>query len=115
MHYSTYFCRSNSVSSINQLLITLHVYATDGHLLSVGDLFCVDKSTVSRIVSKVTKLIAGLQNEYIFMPRNRLEVYEMQQKFYNISGFPKIVALINDTHVKIISPGTARRNITNCV
>ena len=52
--------RNDSLSPINQLLLTLRFYATGSFQLVVGDLFKVHKSTASRIMHKVTAAIASL-------------------------------------------------------
>lgn len=100
-----FYSRNNSVSPINQLLATLRFYATGAHLLSIGDYIQADKATVCRIVKKTTRLIASLANEYIYMPRNELEIAEAQNKFYEIAGFPRVIGAIDGTHVRIQSPG----------
>ena len=47
----------HKVSPLNQLLITLRYYATGTFKLVVGDTFNVHKSTVCRIVHRVTAAI----------------------------------------------------------
>lgn len=63
------------------MLLTLIVYATGGHLMSVGDFIRCDKSTVSRIVKKVTREIASLAS----MPRNQEEIAQRQNDFYEVA------------------------------
>lgn len=70
-----------------------------------GDVSGLDKSTVSRIVWKVTKAIAKLRSNYIFMPRTQEEIASTVSAFYNISQFPKVIGAIDCTHVPIRSPG----------
>lgn len=88
-----------------QLLLTLRVYATGGHLLSVADFVKCDKSTVSRILRKTTRAIAHLNREYIFMPRNNEEIAQRQNEFFEVEGFPKVIGAIDGSHIKISSPG----------
>lgn len=47
-----------------QLLATMRLYATGGHLSSVADFMGMDPSTVSRIVKRTTAAIAHLRNRY---------------------------------------------------
>lgn len=86
-------------------MATLRTYATGSHLISVGDFIKADKSCISRIVAKVSRAIAGLAPEYIYMPRNRLEILDCQNKFYEILQFPQVIGAIDGTHVKVQSPG----------
>ena len=50
----------------HQLLIALRFYATGCFQLVDGDLFGVHKSTVCRIVRRVSKAIARLKGQYTF-------------------------------------------------
>lgn len=96
--------RNNSVSPSNQLLCALRFYASAGHLSSIADCFQMDPSTVSRIISKVSRAIATLFPQYIQMPEVH-NILHMQEKFYNISRFPRVIGVVDGTHIKIQSPG----------
>ncbi|KAB0795011.1 hypothetical protein PPYR_11850 [Photinus pyralis] len=50
---------------MNQLLLTLRLYATGNMLIAVGDFSGVHKSTACRIVKKVTAAICTLSENYI--------------------------------------------------
>ena len=66
-----------------------------------GDLFGVHKSTVCRIVRRVSKAIARLKGQYIrFEPRR-----ETTAGFYRRAGFPGVIGAIDCTHVPITNPG----------
>lgn len=99
------FIRNNSVSPINQLLVCLRFYATDGHQLSLGDFGGMDKSTVSRIVVRVSEAISGLYNQYIKFPNTAAEIEEKQIEFFEIARFPRGIAAVDGTHIRIQSPG----------
>lgn len=64
----------------------------------------MDPSTVSRIISKVSRAIGGLFPQYIQMPENHA-ILHMQEMFYNISRFPRVIGVVDGTHIKIQSPG----------
>lgn len=87
------------------LLITLRLYATGGMLMTIGDLNGVSKSTISKVVTRVSHYIALLRDHFIKFPKSQQEIYQSKQEFYNIAKFPKVIAAIDCTHVKIISPG----------
>lgn len=87
------------------LLITLRVYATGGMLMTIGDLNGVSKSTVSKVVARVTHNLALLKDQFIEFPQSREELCKAKQAFFGIAKFPKVVAAIDCTHIKIISPG----------
>ena len=58
--------RNFAVPPLQQLLIALRFYATGCFQLVDGDLFGVHKSTVCRIVRRVSKAIARLKGQYTF-------------------------------------------------
>ncbi|XP_031353425.1 putative nuclease HARBI1 isoform X2 [Photinus pyralis] len=97
--------RNHAVSAMNQLLLTLRLYATGSMLIAVGDFIGVDKSTASRIVKKVTTAICTLAGIYIQMPRMENAIRRNQLAFYNIARFPRVIGAIDCTHVRIQSPG----------
>ncbi|CAG4927190.1 unnamed protein product [Colias eurytheme] len=49
--------RNNSISPINQLLMTLRFYATGSHLLAVADMGGISVATCSRIIKRVSAAI----------------------------------------------------------
>lgn len=87
---------------IIRLLLTLRYYATGSFLTVVGDFSGVSKASASRIVSLVSRAIAQLRPEFIKFPTNTKEI---QQEFYNIAKFPRLIGAIDCTHVPIKSPG----------
>ncbi|KAK4872749.1 hypothetical protein RN001_014778 [Aquatica leii] len=96
---------NNSVSPINQLLTALLFYASSAHQLNIGDLMHMDQSTVSRIVKKVSEVLASLHNQFIKMPTSPEELLSDQNNFYRVARFPRIIGCIDGTHIKIRSPG----------
>lgn len=95
---------NNSVSPINQLLTALLFYSSGGHQLSISDLMKMDQSTVSRIILKVSRAIAGLNSHYIKMP-SQDECIRTQTKFFEIARFPRVIGCLDCTHIKVQSPG----------
>ncbi|KAK9685084.1 hypothetical protein QE152_g38305 [Popillia japonica] len=81
---------------MNQLLTC----STGGHLDSTADFAGMHTSTVSRIVSRATEAIAQLGNNMIRSPRHRDTIRKMQQKFYDIAAFPRVIGAIDWSHFK---------------
>lgn len=98
------FFRNNSVSPINQLLCCLRFFASSGHLSSVADFMHMDTGTASRIVAKVSRELSILYPQFIKMPSPR-EIIQEQEKFNNMFQFPRIIGVVDGTHIKISSPG----------
>ncbi|KAB0790733.1 hypothetical protein PPYR_15682 [Photinus pyralis] len=97
--------RNKAITPMNQLLLTLRLYATGNMLIAVGDFSGVHKSTACRIVKKVTAAICTLSENYIRMPNTEEEIRNHQLAFYNIARFPRTIGAIDCTHVRIQSPG----------
>lgn len=97
--------RNLPVTPIMQLLITLRFFATGCFQQVLGDHVNIHKSTVSRIITRITAQIASHARDYIKMPRRREAMLESMSNFYRVCGFPRIVGCIDCTHIKILSPG----------
>lgn len=89
---------------MNQLLTLLRFFATGGHVSSVADYMGMHTSTASRIISKVSHVIASLRPQYIKMPE-RNEILDVQTSFYEIARFPRVIGCIDGTHIRLQSPG----------
>lgn len=74
-------------------------------LMTIGDLNGVVKSTISKVVDKVSHYIALLREHFIKFPSTDEELRQSKKEFYHIAKFPKVIAALDCTHVKIISPG----------
>lgn len=79
--------RNNSISPVNQLLTTLRFYASSGHLAVVADFMGMHESTVSRIVARVSQILARLYRNYVKLP-NPEEIIRSQTDFYDIHMAP---------------------------
>ena len=97
--------RNQCITARNQLLVTLRFYATGSFQLVVADTFHIDKSTVCRIVHRVTQVIASLRPQYVKFPASDQERNDVMQAFFQTSGLPGIVGAVDCTHVAIQSPG----------
>lgn len=101
------FFRSRAISPETKLYTTLRFYATGSFLTAVGDFSGISFQSASRIIKQVSETIAGLKDEFIFMPRDHDELIKNYQNFYEISCFPTVTGTIDCTHVKILGQGGA--------
>lgn len=100
--------RRNTVTPMNQLLITLRFYATGVIQQVNADMFNVVQPTISKIVKKVTRVLCELRPQFIQMPTTDQNITLTKRNFFNMvdpNGIPGVVGLIDCTHVKIESPG----------
>jgi hypothetical protein len=73
------------------------------------------KSTVSKIVKKVTTAIAGLRPQAIKLPETVQEKADIMQRFYQKARFPKVLEAIVGTHIRMhqsISWRSPSRNLS---
>lgn len=96
--------RKYTLSVLEQIFITLRFYATGTFQVVIGDDINVHKTTVSRVVYKVSKEIAKLARSYIRMP-NSEDLREVKTQFFNIAGFINVIGCVDGTHIPIQSPG----------
>ncbi|KAE8747643.1 hypothetical protein FOCC_FOCC005622 [Frankliniella occidentalis] len=106
--------RNQSVSPMNQLLLTLRFYATGCTQLVAADFSGVSESTSHRIIHRVSYEVASLYRQFINFPRNERETQDTMRDFYGISRFPRVIGAIDCTHVKIRSPGGEHAEYFRC-
>lgn len=99
------FFRNKAVTPVQQVLIALEYYACGSFQRCVGDTAGVHKSTVSRIIYRVSRAIASMRAEWISMPQTVEEIERTATEFYELSAFPKVIGAIDCTHIPIKSPG----------
>ncbi|XP_069704252.1 putative nuclease HARBI1 [Periplaneta americana] len=96
--------RGLPVPPIIQLLTALRFYATGNFQLVTADLQGISQSTVSRIVKKISIMIAQLRPHYVKFP-SREEGRTNSLHFFQTARFPGVLGAIDGTHVPIMSPG----------
>ncbi|KAJ8915524.1 hypothetical protein NQ315_012405 [Exocentrus adspersus] len=97
--------RRNTLSVVDQVLITLRFYATGSFQILIGDDNDVHKTTVCRVIKKVSCEIARLCPHFIKMSQTKNEVIAVKAGFYDIRRFPNVLGCIDGTHIPIQSPG----------
>lgn len=90
---------------MEQLLLTLRMYATGSFLITIGDFSGVSTTSAHYIVHRVSTAIARLHPYYIHFPSTEEEIRNEQLRFYNIARFPKVVGCIDCTHIRVQSFG----------
>ena len=96
--------RGLPIPPLHCLLITIRYFATGSFQLVHMDLFGISQPTVSRIVLKISQVIASKRPLLIQLP-TREEEGKIRQDFYQIAGFPGVTGCLDCTHVRIQSPG----------
>ncbi|KOB77795.1 Uncharacterized protein OBRU01_03520, partial [Operophtera brumata] len=78
--------------------VDIAVYALGTMLVAVADYVGVSKSSAGRIVRDVSRAIARLYSNYIYVHNNT------QEDFYNIARFPRVLGAVDGTHILMQSP-----------
>lgn len=86
-----------------QLLITIYVLATPDSYRSISKRFDVSKSTAWFSVKNVVRAIYSIRNQFIGWPtyEKAINTWTNIEKLY---GFPKVVGIIDGTHINIPRP-----------
>ncbi|XP_025158423.1 putative nuclease HARBI1 isoform X2 [Harpegnathos saltator] len=107
--------RGLPIRPVYQLLICLRFYATGSFQAVLGDTIIVSQPTISRVVFRVSILLARIFNRFIKMPSTPDAIRENHNLFKDIGsraggiGLPGIDGAIDCTHVRLV--GTKLQNI----
>ncbi|XP_011705880.1 PREDICTED: putative nuclease HARBI1 [Wasmannia auropunctata] len=91
--------RNHAVSPMEQLLLTLRIYATGLFLITMGDFSGVSTTSAHYIIHRVSAAIARLRPRYIQFPSTEEKIRKEQLCFYNIAAFPRVIGCMDCTHV----------------
>lgn len=83
----------------------LRFYATGTFQNMVGDSCGLSRQSVGNIIQEVSREIALLRDEFIYMPRNRAELVQNFKDFFEVGNFPTVVGTIDCSHIKISGQG----------
>ena len=83
--------RNHALSPTLKVLVALRFFASGSFLQIIGDTVGLPKSTVSRIVTDVSKALVNKQEQFINFPTEPAEVQEVKRGFYEKGGFPGVV------------------------
>ncbi|KAH8021995.1 hypothetical protein HPB51_020605 [Rhipicephalus microplus] len=98
--------RGHPLPPVMQLLITLRFYGAGTFQVVMGDLVTVSQPTVSRVIERVSPLIAKhLFPAVVNFPNSDDTFRETMVEFYRIAKFSGVTGCIDCTHVRIKSPG----------
>ena len=105
--------RSHSVPGMIQLFCCLRYYACGSFQRVIGDGLGLERSTVSRIISRVTTRLCNEKDAFIKFPIDRNDLQSTKEKFCDIADFPNVVGAIDGTLINIIRPRTDEHHYVN--
>lgn len=91
-------------SPIHSLLITLNYLVNGTSASASSTCLPVSQSTLSRILAKVTGLLADMRSRFIKCPTSKHELESIKRKFEMVNGFPKVIGCVGSTHIAIRTP-----------
>ncbi|XP_075742733.1 putative nuclease HARBI1 [Rhipicephalus microplus] len=98
--------RGHPLLPVMQLVITLRFYEAGTFQVVMGDLVNASQPTVSRVIERVSRLIAKhLFPAAVNFSNSDDRFRETMVEFYRIAKFPGVTGCIDCTHVRIKSPG----------
>uniref|UniRef100_A0A915D887 Nuclease HARBI1 n=1 Tax=Ditylenchus dipsaci TaxID=166011 RepID=A0A915D887_9BILA len=87
-----------------QVCIAFKYIASNTFQLHIARAFRVAQNSVSMAIKRVTNALASRANEFIYMSSTVEEYQRNARAFQSIAEFPRVVGLIDGTHVHIVSP-----------
>lgn len=95
--------RNGALSSSLQVCVALRYFATSSLQNLVGDSIQIHKSTVCRVIRRVSLALCHHMNNYMCMPSINVQNTN-RQKFHAIAGFPDVVGCVDGTQIRIKAP-----------
>nr|XP_054770416.1 putative nuclease HARBI1 [Lytechinus pictus] len=91
--------RNQAIHPTLQVLISLNFFATGSVLESDANIHRIHRSTVSRVIHRVSQALCEHKSQFIKFPRTDEETAANIQDFYRIARFPRVVGAVDGTHV----------------
>ena len=104
--------RRDTLSAEMQVLVALRFYASGSFQNVLGDTVNVRKSTVSRMVHRVSAALCRHSREFIHFP-NQDEANRQKRKFLEKSNFPNVIGCIDGMQIKIQAPTKNEHEFVN--
>ena len=90
--------------------MSLHRLGSDDGLQSIGDLYEVHKSTLSRIVREFCKAVRKyLQLVFIQTP-DESQFRILARRFEQLHDIPYVIGAINGSHILVLAPVVGRED-----
>jgi hypothetical protein len=89
-----------------QILTALRFYATGSFQNVIGDTHGIHRSSVSRIISRVSNALSGVINNYVYLPNDENGFRLLKQGFYERGRFPNVLGAVDGTLIPIKKPST---------
>nr|XP_023659459.1 putative nuclease HARBI1 [Paramormyrops kingsleyae] len=95
--------RSNALTIEHTVCLALRYFASGQFMYSIGDAEHLSKNTVCRAVRKVVLALSKLLDAFVVFP-GHLSALRNKEGFHAIAGFPRVIGIIDCTHIPISAP-----------
>lgn len=95
--------RCSNIPECTQLLMAIHIIATNSFLQTTGDLFHLSKSSVSRSLSAVSDAFSEHVDLFVNWPTNE-EIRVIAERVHTKYGLPDVFGAIDGSHFRIMAP-----------
>ena len=96
--------KCNITLAENQVLLASRFYTTGGFQNLVGERIGVHKSTVSRIIYRISLVLSQNLSNCVTFPVDEEAMKSTMDKFYEIAEFPGIIGCVDGTQIRIQAP-----------
>ena len=87
--------RSHAVPAMLHIFAALRYYATGTFQNVVGDNSGLHRSTISRIITKVTNRLCAERNRHIKFPTTRDDMQHIKARFYESASMPSVLGAVD--------------------
>lgn len=100
------FANGKSLSLSDQVAVALRRLSSGDSLVTIGDLFGVNHSTVSQVTWRFVESMEERGLHHLQWPSTEAEMTEIKSKFEKIRGFPNCCGVIDTTHITMCLPAS---------
>ncbi|XP_062084884.1 protein ALP1-like [Humulus lupulus] len=100
------FANGKSLSLCDQVAVALRRLSSGDSLVTIGDLFGVNHSTVSQVTWRFVESMEERGLHHLQWPSSEAEMTEIKSKFEKIRGFPNCCGVIDTTHITMCLPAS---------
>ena len=93
--------RSTPLPVTLQIMVALRFFASGSFQNVLGGTVGVSQSSVSRVVSSVSRAISRRARHFIRFPSDAEEQIRTKREFFEKAGFPNVLGIVDGTHVAI--------------
>ena len=96
--------RSHALPTSTQLLVALRFFASGTFQSVLADSSGITQASVSRSINAVTNALCDIAKNEIKMPSTALQRVQAMHQFAQINHFPRVIGVIDGTHIPIKAP-----------